>query len=108
MDEPQSRDLPAAFAAELERTYFWWEPVESKPRSPERIVAQAMRFATFADVRRLENTLGPARLSEVMLRAQPGWFDERSWEFWRGRLTRSTGQELPDAPPRRSFDVGSV
>lgn len=98
--------LPADFAAELERKYFWWEHVGIGPRSHARILAQAMEFALFDEVRRLEAALGPQRLTEAMLSAEPGWISERSWEFWRGRLMRATGQPIPDAPPRRSFDAG--
>jgi hypothetical protein len=65
-----------------------------------------MNFASFHDVRRLEKTLGRLektlggyRLAEAMLRAEPGWISERSWEFWRGRLTLATGRTIPDAPP---------
>jgi hypothetical protein len=65
-----------------------------------------MDFASFDDVRRLEKTLGSNRLAEAMLEAEPGWISERSWEFWRGRLALATGQAMPDAPPRRSFDAG--
>jgi hypothetical protein len=98
--------LPADFAAELERKYFWWEHVGIGPRSHARILAQAMEFAPFDEVRRLETALGPQRLVEAMLSAEPGWISDRSWEFWRGRLMRATGQPIPDAPPRRSFDAG--
>jgi hypothetical protein len=98
--------LPADFAAELERKYFWWEHVGIGPRSHARILAQAMEFAPFDEVRRLETALGPQRLAEAMLSAEPGWISDRSWEFWRGRLMRATGEPIPDAPPRRSFDAG--
>jgi hypothetical protein len=98
--------LPADLAAELESRFFWWEPVGSQPRSHARILAQAMDLATFEDVRRLEKTLGPDRLAEAMRKTEPGWISDRSWEFWRGRLALATGQALPDAPPRRSFDAG--
>jgi hypothetical protein len=98
--------LPAHFAAELERKYFWWEHVGTGPRSHARILAQAMELAPFDEVRRLETTLGPRRLAEAMLSAEPGWISERSWEFWRGRLIRATGQPIPETPPRRSFDAG--
>lgn len=98
--------LPAELAAELERRFFWWEPVGPQPRSHARILAQAMDLASFDDVRRLEDALGPRRLAEAMLEAEPGWISARSWEFWRGRLTRATGLSMPDEPPRRSFDAG--
>ena len=105
MSASQAGRLPADLAAELERHYFWWEPVGSSPRSHARILAQAMNLAPFEEVRRLEKTLGPRPLAEAMLRAQPGWFDERSWEFWRGRLAPVADREIPDVPPRRSLDA---
>lgn len=108
MSDTVTRDLPAQLAAELERTYFWWEPVGTEPRSHARILAQAMDLASFEDVRRLERTLGPARLVDAMREAEPGWFSARSWEFWRGRLALATGRLIPEVPPRRSFDDRSL
>jgi hypothetical protein len=103
-----TRDLPADLASELERKFFWWEPLEAQTRSHARILAQAMKLAAFGDVRHLERTLGQNRLVEAMLEAEPGWFDERSWEFWRGRLSFATGRSIPMTPPQRSFDAGSL
>ena|SRR5947209_2906693 len=100
--------LPKDFSSELEARFFWWEPVASQPRSDARILAQAMSFAGFDDVRRLEWKLGADLLVEAMLSAEPGWIDDRSWEFWRGRLMRATGRKIPDASPRRSFDARSI
>jgi hypothetical protein len=105
MNAPATDRLPAELAAELEKKFFWWEPVGEAPRSQARILAQAMSLASYDDVRRLERMLGPDRLTDAMVGAQPGWIDERSWEFWRGRLMRATGRDIPDAPPRRSFDA---
>jgi hypothetical protein len=100
--------LPPDLAAALEKKFFWWEQVGERPRSDARILAQAMSLAPFDEVRRLETTLGPQRLVEAMLQAEPGWIDPRSWEFWRGRLSLATGLALPDEPPQRSFDAGPV
>jgi hypothetical protein len=108
MSKTATRPLPKRLASELERKFFWWEPVGHEPRSHARILAQAMNFALFDDVRNLELTLGPARLVDAMREAEPGWFSERSWEFWRGRLALATGTTIPEAPPRRSFDDRSV
>lgn len=94
--------------AELERKFFWWENVVNDPRSAARIIAQAMSFAGFDDILRLERTFGPDYLVDVMLRAAPGWIDERSWELWRGRLTHATGRSIPNEAPVRSFDAGSI
>jgi hypothetical protein len=103
MSTSAARSLPADLASELERKFFWWEPIGSEPRSDLRILAQAMSLASFEDVRRLETMLGPDQLIEVMLNAEPGWIDERSWDFWRGRLALATGRAIPETPPRRSF-----
>ena len=108
MDALDVDGLPADLAAELERRFFWWEPVGPQPRSHARILAQAMNLASFDDVRRLEKTLGLHRLADAMCEAEPGWINERSWEFWRGRLAVATGSAIPDAPPRRSFDAGQL
>jgi hypothetical protein len=108
METSSPLGLPRQFLSELERKFFWWEPVGSHLRSDARILAQAMNMAGFEDVRRLEQMLGCDLLAETMLQAEPGWFDERSWEFWRGRLTRATGRPISDAAPARSFDAGSV
>jgi hypothetical protein len=108
METSPTRDLLKEFLFELERRFFWWEHVGSQPRSDARIVAQAMSMAGFEEVRRLEKMLGYDRLAEVMLQAEPGWIDERSWEFWRGRLMLATGRSIPDAAPVRLFDAGSV
>ena len=64
-------DIPRELASELERKFFWWEPVGTQPRSDARIVAQAMDLASFDDVRWLEGTIGPFRLADAMLAAEP-------------------------------------
>jgi hypothetical protein len=108
MEKSPTYGCSPEFLSELEDRYFWWEPVGSEPRSPARIIAQAMNFASFEDVRKLEQTLGHDRLVDIMLNAAAGWIDERSWEFWRGRLMRATRRNVPEAAPRRSFDVESI
>src|SRR4249920_1041753 len=106
METSSARSLPKGFLSELEKRFFWWEPIGSQPRSDARILARAMSMAGFEEVRLLEQTLGCDRLAETMLQAQSGWIDERSWEFWRGRLMRATGRKLPDEPPQRSINAG--
>lgn len=100
--------LPADLLSELERKYFWWEPIAAQPRTADRILAQAMDLAGFADIRKLETTIGPRRLMAVMRAAQPGWFSARSWEFWRGRLSAATAEKIADEPPKRVFDAATL
>lgn len=66
-----------------------------------------MSMAGFEEMRRLEQTLGCDRLADIMLRVEPGWIDERSWEFWRGRLMRTTGRSIPDAAPSLEKALGA-
>ncbi len=100
--------IPVALLSELEQKYFWWEQVGTEPRSETRILAQAMDQAPFADIRRLETTVGADRLVDVMLHAQPGWLSERSWELWRGRLLLATGRQIPEEAPRRALHAAAV
>jgi hypothetical protein len=99
----RTTDAAGSLIAEFERKYLWWEPVGDEPHSAPRIIAQAMNFGTFEDICRLQTTFGKRRLGEVMRQAAPGWFSDRSWEFWRGRLSRALGEVMPEEAPRRSF-----
>jgi hypothetical protein len=100
-DEVRSR------IAEFGRKYLWWEPVGDSPHSDDRILAQTMNLGTYDDILLLEQLVGRPRLVEIMLHAEPGWLNDRSWEFWRGRLSFATGAAIPDEAPRRSFPVVS-
>src|ERR1700730_11407825 len=51
METSSTRSLPQSFLSELERKFFWWEPVGSQPRSDARILAQAMSMAGFDEIR---------------------------------------------------------
>jgi len=92
----------------LGRKYLWWRPVDGQPFSENRVVAQIMNLGTYDDILQLEAALGQAYLVDVMLRAEPGWISDRSWEFWRGRLSFATGAALPERAPRRAFDGATL
>ena len=94
-------DAAKTFIAELGRKYIWWDPLCDDPHSEDRILAQAMNLGTFNDIIALEENVGKRRLVEVMLQAQPGWLSDRSWEFWRGRLSLLIGVTIPEEAPRR-------
>lgn len=100
--------LPSDLLSDLERKYFWWEPVGAQARTPYRILAQAMDLASFDEMRRLEKDVGLDLLVAAMLHAEPGWLSDRSWELWRGRLSFATGRAIPEEPPRRSFDASAL
>jgi hypothetical protein len=92
---------------EFGRKYLWWKPLGGEPFPEDRIIAQTMNLGTYDDILRLEQTLGRPRLVEIMMRAEPGWINDRSWEFWRGRLSFATGAAIPDGAPRRVFDAAT-
>jgi hypothetical protein len=89
--------------ARFGRKYLWWKPLGGQPHSKARIIAQTMNLGTYGDILLLEQTVGKARLVEIMLHAEPGWINDRSWEFWRGRLSFATGAAIPNEAPRRAF-----
>jgi len=98
-----SSDVSASVIAEFGRKYIWWKPVGGQQHSEDRIIAQTMNLGTYDDILVLEQTVGKSRLVEIMLRAEPGWIGDRSWEFWRGRLSFATGAAIPEKAPRRLF-----
>jgi hypothetical protein len=91
----------------LGRKYLWWKPVDGNPFSEDRIIAQTMNLGTYDDILLLEETVGQPRLVEIMSRAEPGWLSDHSWEFWRGRLSFTTGVAISEEPPRRAFHVAA-
>ena len=93
--------------AEFSRKYLWWKPVGEEPFSEDRVIAQTMDLGTYDDILLLEQAVGKARLVEVMLHAEPGWISDRSWEFWRGRLSFATGAPIPHQAPRRAFHAAT-
>lgn len=102
-----ANDVSQATIAEFGRKYLWWKPVGGQPHSEDRIIAQTMNLGTYDDILLLEQTIGKSRLVEIMLHAEPGWISDRSWEFWRGRLSFATGAAIPDNAPRRSFHAAA-
>lgn len=100
-------DFSSDLLDKFRRKYLWWEPVGGRSFPENRIVAQAMNLGTYDDILALEHSVGRSHLVEIMLHAEPGWFSDRSWEFWRGRLTFTTGAAIPDKAPRRAFHAAS-
>jgi hypothetical protein len=98
-------DISIQVLQEFGRKYLWWKPIDGQPFSEDRIIAQTMNLGTYDDILLLEQTVGQPRLVKIMLGAEPGWLNDRSWEFWRGRLSFATGAVIPDKAPRRAFDA---
>lgn len=81
--------------------YIWWEKPEQAIRRPVRIVAQVMNIGDYDDVQRLIAMIGADQFREAILKAEPGWFSERSWAYWWYRLgLAEPGSAIPALPPR--------
>ena len=91
---------------DMARRYLWWESIAADGHSSDRMLAQIMRFGTYDDIRKMESIVRPDVLGRVMRTSAPGWFDDRSWSFWRGRLHVSGEADIPERRPRRTFAHG--
>ncbi len=102
-----THDFSDAAIAGFGRKYLWWKPPGGQSHSDDRIIAQTMNLGTYDDILLLEQAVGRARLVEIMQHAEPGWINDRSWEFWRGRLSFATGAAIPQEAPRRAFHAAA-
>ncbi len=75
---------------ELARRYLWWDAIAKDGHSLDRMIAQIMHLGTYDDIRTLESLVNPDALATVMRGSAAGWFDDRSWDFWRGPASPST------------------
>jgi hypothetical protein len=104
-----------SISAEVEETvralgdkYLWWEAVTPGGHSLHRMIAQTMRYGTYDDIRRLESVLSTGMLAQAMIASAPGWFDDRRWSFWRGRLAYDGASGIPEERPKRRFTDAAV
>ena len=103
-----NESLAAAEVAKLAEKYFWWQPIGGAQRPIEREIAQIMHIGTYDDILALETLVDAGDLAQVMLKSAAGWFDDRSWDFWRGRLAVETATEIPEHRPQRTFADAEV
>ena len=87
----------------MARKYVWWKAVAAEGHSLNRMVDNIMRCGSYDDIRKLESVVTPDVLATVMMDSAPGWFDDRSWDFWRGRLSRSGVKDIHEHRPQRTF-----
>ena len=84
---PEAPDALQGFAA----GYIWWKSPGDAVASPDRVIAQVMDIGDYDDVLRLAAIVGDDRLRQVLARAQPGWFSERSSDCRKSGCRTSTG-----------------
>ncbi|MHB8399818.1 MAG: helix-turn-helix transcriptional regulator [Candidatus Limnocylindrales bacterium] len=68
--------------AQIARRIVWWqEPAQTIVR-PLEFVARVMATGSLDEVRDVERHFGRAVLREAAIKAPPGVFDRRSWNYW--------------------------
>jgi hypothetical protein len=85
----------------LASKYIWWKTEDEASNIPEQIIAQVMNLGDYADVQTLVLQVGDDVLREVIMHAQAGQFNERSWAYWHYRLGLCHVDQVPALPVRR-------
>jgi hypothetical protein len=85
----------------LARKYIWWKAPDEAMRRPQRVVAQVMNIGDYDDVQEMVQALGDDALRDVLLHAEVGQFNERSWVYWNYRLGLAAPGQVPTLPTRR-------
>jgi hypothetical protein len=85
----------------LARKYVWWKTPGEALSQPDRVIAQVMNLGDYADVQQLASQLGDQALRDVLVHAEAGQFNERSWAYWHYRLGLADVDRVPPLPSRR-------
>lgn len=85
----------------LAHKYIWWKTPAQALISPMRVIAQVMNVGDYADVQAMANEVGNEVLAQVLIHAEAGQFDERSWAYWHYRLGLADIDAVPRLPSRR-------
>ena len=85
----------------LASKYIWWKTPDEAVVMPERVIAQVMNIGDYSDVQVLVSQVGDEVLREVLMHAEAGQFNERSWAYWHYRLGLSSVDHVPALPVRR-------
>jgi hypothetical protein len=64
------------------RRVVWWQEPDRTLARPLEFVARVMATGSLDEVRDVEWFFGRATFREAVVKAQPGAFDPRSWNYW--------------------------
>lgn len=81
--------------------YIWWKTPDEAVTMPQRVIAQVMNIGDYTDVQALANQVGDEILRDVLIHAEAGQFNERSWAYWHYRLSLASVDLLPTMPKRK-------
>lgn len=91
----------ASVVRQLTRKYLWWSEPAGVPHGSQRVIAQVMELGTHEDAESLRNAVGDDVLRDVLRTAEPGWFSEKSWNYWHYTLGVASFGQAPELPCRR-------
>ncbi len=90
-----------SYLKELAKTYIWWKDANEAIKWPERVVAQVMNMGAYEDVCALQKMLGADYFKKVLIGAEAGQFNERSWTYWHYKLNLAELDQVPPLPIRK-------
>lgn len=82
----------------LAARYVWWKTPEEAMLYPDRVAAQVMNLGTFEDAVQMVEATGEEYLHGVLLRAEAGQLNARSWHYWHYRLGLAEYGRIPVPP----------
>ena len=85
---------------DLARKYIWWKSPDEALRTPQRVISQVMNLGDYNDVQILARQFGDDALRQVLVHAEAGQFDSRSWTYWHYRLGLACIGGVPPLPAR--------
>jgi hypothetical protein len=79
--------------------YVWWKTLDEAMQYPQRVAAQVMNVGDWNDAVELVETAGEEYLRRVLMDAETGQLNARSWHYWHYRLGLAEYGVRP-VPPR--------
>jgi hypothetical protein len=90
-----------ALLEKLAAKYVWWTSPRIASATPDRVVAHVMNIGDYGDVQELIGSVGEAYLRRVLVNAEIGQFNDRSWHYWHYRLALCDVGQVPPLPVRQ-------
>jgi hypothetical protein len=82
--------------------YIWWQTEEESLENISHVISQVLNIGTLEDLSMLFSLFSHKVLIETLANSKPGYFSQRSWNFWHVKLLRCDLKDIPPLP-RRGF-----
>jgi len=98
----QRTEFSTPVMTKVAKKYIWWE-TGNQDLAARRVIAQVMTIGDFDDAQRLLEECGAPAFADALHHAEPGWFNERSWNYWHLRLGLVPSRNQIPAMPKRKL-----